>query len=89
MRLAMAAFSNTSFLCGAIVVTAVVLMLGDLSEVVEGPLILHPVDISHPLLALLVARYLQCAEGNDQARGLIKGMLFMFVMMMSVMYVFS
>ena len=56
MGVVRAALSNKSFLCGAIVVVAVVSMLWDLHEVEEGPFILHPMDISHPLLVLLVAR---------------------------------
>jgi len=85
----MAALSNKIFLCCAIVVTAVSMMLWDLDEVAEGPLILHPADISHPLLILFVAGYLQCVEAHDQNRGLIKGMLFIYVVMMSILYVFT
>jgi len=86
MGFVMTALSNTRFLCGAIVVTALAMMLWDLSEVAEGPLVLHPVDISHLLLPLLVFRYLQCLEADDQARGLIEGMLFVVVLMLAVMY---
>jgi len=65
------------------------MMLWDLDEVAEGPLILHPADISYPLLVLFVARYLQCVEVDDQTRGLMKGMLFAFVILLSILYVFS
>lgn len=87
MGFVMAALRNTTFLCGAIVVTAAVMMLGDLSELAAGPLILAPVDISHPLLILLVARYLHCVEGDADSRGLIKGVLCALVLMFSIMYV--
>jgi len=84
-----AALGNKNILCGAIVVVAVVSMLWDLQEVEQGPFILHPMDISHPLLVLLVATYLYRIETDDQARGLIKGMLVAVVMMLSIMYVFG
>lgn len=89
MGVVRAALSNKSFLCGAIVVVAVVSMLWDLQEVEEGPFILHPMDISHPLLVLLVARYLHRAEIDDQTRGLTKGLLAAVVMMLAIMYAFG
>ena len=83
-----AALSNTTFLCGAIVVTAAVAMLSDLSEVASGRFILHPLDISDLLLLLFITRYLQCTEADYPARGLVKGMLFILEMMLSITYAF-
>ena len=88
MGFMIAALSNRNFLCGAIVVTAAVSMLWDLPEVAEGAFIWHPMDFSHLLLVLLVARYLQRVEADDQTRGLIKGFLFVLVLMLSITYVF-
>jgi len=90
MGFVMAALSSTTFLCGAIVVTAAVAMLTDVPELASGRFVLHPGDIADLALVLLVARFLHCTEGNDhQARGLITGLLFVLAMMLSIMYVFS
>ena len=63
------------------------MMLWDLSELAEGPFVFHPLDMSQPLLVLLVARYLHCVEADDQTR-LIGGLLFVLVIMLAITYTF-
>jgi hypothetical protein len=82
MGFVMAALRNTRFLCGAIVVTAVIAMLSDLSS---PKFTLHLLDIADLLLILLTVRYLQLAEPS-QTRDCIQGLLSGMVVMLVIMY---
>lgn len=77
-----AAMRNTRFLCGAIVVTAVVAILSDITS---ERIALHVWDAADLLMVLLVAIHLRVAE-HDESRPVIKGMLFGIVMLLLVMY---
>ena len=85
MGLVMAALSNTSFLCGAIVVTGIIAMASDL---LSKGFTFHFWDISDVFLVLLAGRYLHLAKA-DQWEPCIQGMLCVLVMMLSIMYVFG
>jgi hypothetical protein len=83
MRFVVAALRNGTFLCAAIIVNAVAVMLAD-SEGIEFDLW----DISEVLLVLLGIAHLRVAE-HDEFRPLIKGLLGAFVFMTVIAHIFS
>ena len=82
MGFVMAALRNTRFLCGAIVVSAVIAMLSDLAS---PKFTLHLLDIADLSMILLTVRYLHLAEPS-QARDCIQGLLSGMVVMLVIMY---
>jgi hypothetical protein len=83
MSFVTAAMRNPTFLCAAIVVTAVISMLSDLGL---KELTWHFHDIADLLTILFVVRYLRSAEGGE-FRWLIRGMLALLVMMMLIVHI--
>lgn len=77
-----AAMRNPRFLCGAIVVTAVVAILSDATS---PRVALHVWDAADLLMVLFAAMYLRVAE-HDEFRTVIKGMLLCIVMLLVLMY---
>ena len=82
MEFLRAVMRNTWLLCGAIVVTAVVAILSDISSQRAK---LHLWDAADLSMVLLVARYLRIVE-HDEYRMVIKGMLAAIVMMLVTVY---
>jgi hypothetical protein len=82
MEFLQAAMRNTRFLCGAIVVTAVVAIL---SDTISQRITLQLWDAADLLMVLFVAMYLRAAE-HDEFRTVIKGMLFGVMMLLVLMY---
>ena len=78
-----AAMRNRTFLCAAIIVNAVIVMLAD-SEGIKWDLW----DICEVLLVLLVMAYLHVAE-HDEFRPLIKAFLFYFPFLLVVAHTFG
>jgi len=78
-----AAMRNPTFLCVAIVVTAVISMLSDLGL---QQVTWHFGDIADLLMILFIVRYLRSAE-SDEFRWLIRGMLAFLVMMMLIVHI--
>jgi len=80
-----AAMRNTTFLCVAIVMNAVVVLLADMGS---NQLTLDRWDICELLLVLLVMAYLRVAE-HDEFRSLITGLLYGVVFMAVVAHIFT
>jgi hypothetical protein len=76
MSFVIAAVRNRTFLCAAIIVNAVAVMLAD-SAGIKWDLW----DVCEVLLVLFVVAYLSVAEPDQEFRGLIRGMLFGLVSM--------
>ena len=83
MCFVVAALRNRTFLCAALVVNAVAVMLAD-SEGIKFDLW----DICEVLLVLFVAVYLRVAE-YDEFRPLIRGLLGSLVFMTVIAHIFS
>ena len=84
MSFVIAAVRNRTFLCAAIIVNAVLVMVGDF----EG-IKFDFWDICEVLLVLFVIAYLRVAEPGEEFRILIRGMLFGLVFMTVVGHIFS
>jgi len=84
MCFVVAALRNRTFLCAALVVNAVAVMLAD-SEGIKFDLW----DICELLMLLLGMAYLRVAEPDEEFRVLIRGMLFGLLGMTVVAHVFS
>ena len=84
IRFVIAAMRNRTFLCAAIIVNAVLVMVGDF-EGIKFDLW----DICEVLLVLFVIAYLRVAEPGEEFRILIRGMLFGLVFMTVVGHIFS
>jgi hypothetical protein len=83
MSFVIAAMRNRTFLCAAIIVNAVLVMVGDF----EG-IKFDFWDICEVLLVLFVIAYLRVA-GHDEFRPLIRGMLFGLVGMTVIAHIVS
>ena len=82
MEFLMSAMRNTSVLCGAIVVSAVIAILADMTSPRITVRLWDGFDL---LLVLLVAIYLRVSE-HHEFRRLIRGMLYAVTMLLVVMY---
>jgi len=86
MRFVMAAMRNTRFLCAAIVVSVVIVILADMG--LERIPLFHEWDIFELLIVLLGTAYLRVAD-HDEFRGLIKGLLYFLALMLPIMHIFA
>jgi hypothetical protein len=84
MCFVVAALRNRTFLCAALIVNAVAVVLAD-SEGIKFDLW----DICELLMLLLGMAYLRVAEPDEEFRVLIRGMLFGLLGMTVVAHVFS
>src|SRR5215472_17032454 len=78
------ALRNRTFLCAAIVVTAVIVILSD-GQGVKWDLW----DIFELLMLLFGIAYLRAAEPDEEFRVLVRGMLFALLGMMVVAHIFG
>jgi hypothetical protein len=83
MSFVIAAMRNRTFLCAAIIVSAVAVMVADWQRIKW-----ELWDICEVLLVLFVIAYLRFAEPDGEFGGLIRGMLFGLVGMTVVAHVF-
>jgi len=84
MSFVVAAMRNRTFLCAAIIVNAVLVMVGDF-EAIKWDLW----DVCEVLLVLFVIAYLRVAEPDEEFRVLIRGMLLAVVGLTVVGHIFS
>jgi len=82
-----AAMRNRTFLCAAMVVNAVIMILADMS--LERLPLWHLWDISEWLILLLGIAYLRVADDGDEFRELIKAFLFYFPFLLVVAHTFG
>jgi len=84
MCFVVAALRNRTFLCAALVVNAVAVMLAD-SEGIKFDLW----DICELLMLLLCMAYLRVAEPDEEFRVLIRGLLFGLLGMTVIAHIFG
>ena len=86
MSFMVAALRNRTFLCAAIVVSAVVVIMADMFS--ERLPLLEGWDAFELLMVLLVAMYLPVAE-HDEFRELTRGFLYLLPFMMVIAHIFG
>ena len=86
MRFVVAAMRNRTFLCTAIVVSAVVVLLADMAK--ERIPLFEVWDIFEYLIVLLGIAYLRVAK-HDEFRGLIQGLLGAVTFMLVIGHIFA